>query len=229
MTGLISTGNQNLIARLRSDIQEVFGGRLKIKMYISDFSEEHPGENKAGIFFTSNIEGDGAPVEEPGSAAAPARILVGKPRDFQQFLDKEGPSYEEEFMLDLEINYDTGTFAVHHINLPGHLRNRGLGTQIVNKMEQLARELGMETVYVPSEHRATSFWLRNGYTFTFSGEKAFYEKNRDRSNLYVAYDLRKTINLCPDDLPGQNPDLHAAMRRHQKMKIRGGAYSGPGS
>ncbi|MCL6479033.1 MAG: GNAT family N-acetyltransferase [Peptococcaceae bacterium] len=194
MTGLINPVNQDLITRLRSDIQRVFADRLRIKMYINDFSEDHPGENKLDIFFTSDIESNGATGEEPEPAPAPVKLLVGIPRDYQQFLNKEGPSYEEEFMLDLEIDYDTLTLTVHHINLPGHLRNRGLGSRIVGKIEQLAREMGMEAVYIPSEHRATSFWLKNGYAFAFTVEKAFYEKNRDRSDLYVAYDLRKKIN-----------------------------------
>lgn len=208
MTGLVNMERLDLISRLRGEIQDFLGSQLKIKMFICDLLEEHPGENAVGVLFVSESEpgeaagpspsghsAKGIPQEEaPGDCTDPAVMLVGKHRDFQQFLNKEGSFYEEEFMLDLEFNYGTGICTVHYINLPGHLRNMGLGSAIVKQAEQLALEMDMEIIYVPSEHRATSFWLRNGYRFDIPGEKAFFEKNRGKANLYAAYDLRKKIS-----------------------------------
>lgn len=207
MSGLVNMERLELISRLRGEIQDMLDSRLKIKMFICDLLEEHPGENAVEVLFASESESreaagpsppcpsaNGSPQEEsPGSGTNQAAILVGKHRDFHQFLNKEGPFYEEEFMLELEFNYGTGVCTVHLINLPGRLRNKGLGSAIAAKSEQLALAMGMETIFVPSEHRATAFWLRNGYLFEIAGEKAFYEKNRDKPNLYVAYDLRKRI------------------------------------
>lgn len=193
MPGLVNLEIMDLISRLRGEIQDMLGGQLKLKMFIWDLLENHPGENAVGVMFV--IEADADPdVEASGSGPDPIIKLVGKHRDFQQFLNKEGPFYEQEFMLDLEFDYGTGVCTIHHINLPGQLRNKGLGTAIAEKTERLAVMMGMELMYVPSEHRATSFWLRNGYRFDVPGEQSFYEKNRDKSNLYVAYDLKKKIS-----------------------------------
>lgn len=206
MTGSLSSEKLDLISRLRGEIQEMLAGQLKLKMYVSDYLEEHPGENVLAVLFTSG-SGSGAESREsppdhvPGrdlrTDRQPARrkppVLVGKPRHFQQFLNKEGPDYDREFMLDLEFNYGSATCTIYHINLPGFLRGKGLGTIIVNGAELLARQMGMEKIYVPAEHRATPFWLKNGYRFGFPGEEAFFRKNSSRSNLYVAYDLRKEL------------------------------------
>ncbi|KKM12509.1 hypothetical protein SY88_02940 [Clostridiales bacterium PH28_bin88] len=94
----------------------------------------------------------------------------------QQFLNKEGPSYDQEFMLDIEINYDSETCTIHHINLPFLFREQGLGSRIILEIEKMAQKLGMKVMYIPSEHRATSFWLKNGFDFTFSQEKDFLRK-----------------------------------------------------
>jgi len=196
VTGLISIDMQEDIARFRNDMQDIFADRLKVKMHVQDLMEEHPGENALTIFLTSGVfkEADTAHQQENADVNTGKKgLLLGKPRDFQRFLNKEGPSYDGQFMLDLEINYDTGTCTIHHINLPLQLRNLGVGGLILEKTEKLAGRLGMTMIYAPSEHRATSFWLKNGYQFYFGGEKTFYEKNANKANLYVAYDLRKKI------------------------------------
>lgn len=196
VTGLMSIDIQEEIARFRNDMQDIFADRLKVKMHVQDLMEEHPGENALTIFLTSGvfIEGDTTPQQEEADGNTGKKgVLVGKSRDFQRFLNKEGPSYDGQFMLDLEINYDTGTCTIHNINLPLQLRKMGVGGLILEKTEGLAGRLGMTTIYAPSEHRATNFWLKNGYHFYFAQEKTFYEKNANKSNLYVAYDLRKRI------------------------------------
>ncbi|MCL6611403.1 MAG: GNAT family N-acetyltransferase [Peptococcaceae bacterium] len=195
----VSVENLDAISRLHGCIQGILESRLKVKMHISDFMEDNPGQNSLGVLFTSDAgaeaEAPGGPArrEEPDRKTGPAVFLVGKHRDFQQFLNKEGPFYDEEFMLDLEFNFDTKICTIHHINLPGRLRGKGLGSAIIEKTEKSAGEMGMRMIYVPSEHRATHFWLKNGYQFGFSRERSFYEKNREKPNLYVAYDLRKRI------------------------------------
>lgn len=195
MAGLMSIDMQDDIARFRNDMQNIFADRLKVKMHVQNLMEEHPGENALTIFLISGVftEVDTAPRREEADNAGKKGLLLGKSRDFQRFLNKEGPSYDGQFMLDLEINYDTGTCTIHHINLPLQLRNLGVGGLILEKTEKLAGRLGMTMIYAPSEHRATSFWLKNGYQFYFAGEKTFYEKNSNKSNLYVAYDLRKKL------------------------------------
>ena len=196
MAGLMSIDIQDNITRFRNDMQDIFADRLKVKMHVQDLMEEHPGENALTIFLTSGVftEADTCPQKEEASDNAGKKgLLVGKSRDFQRFLNKEGPSYDGQFMLDLEINYDSGTCTIHNINLPLQLRNLGVGGLILEKTEKMAGRLGMTMIYAPSEHRATSFWLKNGYQFYFAGEKTFYEKNANKPNLYVAYDLRKKI------------------------------------
>lgn len=186
----------NLITEFRSSIQGILSDNLKVKMHISDFSEEHLGENSLSVFLTSiagsAVKKEAKPVEAVRSTKE-RRKLMGKPRDFQYFLEKEGPAYDEEFMLDIEFDYDTGTCTIHHINLPLRMRGGGFGSRIVQKAELIAKKMGMVTVYVPAEHRATAFWLKNGYQFAFPAERNFYESNSERSNVYIAYDLRKSI------------------------------------
>lgn len=209
MPGLVDLERLDLVSCLRGEIQQMLGRQQKVKMFVCDLLEEHPGENAVGVLFVSEADtgeesaplpagpvsgGSGQRRNGSGSVQDQQVILVGKPREFQQFLNKEGPFYNQEFMLDLEFNYGTEICTVHNINLPSHLRNSGLGSAIIKKTEDLARAMGMKTVCVPSEHRATAFWLKNGYRFEIPGEKIFYEKNKDKTNLYVAYDLRKIIS-----------------------------------
>lgn len=206
MTGWLSTENLDLIARLHGKVQDLFEGRIRLRMHVWDFSEDHPGESAVGVLLLSDTvpaahTGDNcvAAQEKNSPRAGGSRrsgdvsgpVLVGKPREFQEFLNKEGPDYEEGFMLDLEFNYGSGTCTIHNINLPGRLRGGGFGSAIILEAERLAREMGMQSVYAPSEHRSTSFWLKNGYRFTYEGEEGFFLKNRERPRLYVAYDLRK--------------------------------------
>lgn len=195
MAGILNIKIINLIARFRKDIQEIFEGYLKIKMQLSDLSEETPEENTLNILFNSDTSaGDPSPeAVKAGPEPHSLRRLVGKPWEFQHFMNKEGPSYDEEFMLDLEFNYDHGICTIHHINLPLHIRGRGVGGCIVEKTEHLAHRMGMKVVYVPAEHRATAFWIKKGYQFNFQAEQTFYEANSGRSNIYIAYDLRKHI------------------------------------
>ncbi len=147
-----------------------------------------------GIVLASDT---GREEEPPNSGVEISPPVAGSPqivdrhRIFQQFLTKEGVYYHLEFMLDLEFNYQTGICTIHHLNLPSHLRNMGFGSRLIGETEKLARKLSMTAVKVPSEHRATSFWLKNGYGFTFSHEKDFYTKHMGRDNLYLAYDLQK--------------------------------------
>lgn len=186
----------NLITEFRGNIQGILPDYFKVKMHISDFSEEHLGENSLSVFLTSIAVSAEKKEETPVEAVRSTkdrRKLLGKPRDFQHFLEKEGPAYDEEFMLDIEFDFDTGTCTIHHINLPLRMRGGGAGSRIVQKAELLAKIMGMAAVYVPAEHRATSFWLKNGYRFAFPAEKSFYEGNSQRSNIYIAYDLRKNI------------------------------------
>ncbi|MFZ5649245.1 MAG: hypothetical protein ACOY4I_00120 [Bacillota bacterium] len=186
----------NLITEFRNNIQSIFSDQLRVKMQVSSFSEEHLGGSSLSVFLTSeaaSAEKQKTLTEEALLSTKARRKLLGKPRDFQRFLDKEGPSYDKEFMLDIEFDYNTGTCTIHHINLPLHMRDRGFGGCIVQKAELLAKKMGMTDVYVPAEHRATAFWLKRGYRFTFPAEKIFYESNSGRSNIYIAYDLRKNI------------------------------------
>lgn len=209
MSGTLSVEKLAMITRLRGDIQEQLEGELKIKMIVCDLMEEHPGENAVGVLLLSDsgavAEGAFPPAPGGGEPAVDARqskyqpdtgstaVLVGKHRDFQQFLNKEGPLYEDEFMLDLEFNYNSETCTVHNLNLPGRLRGKGLGSAIISIIERLARNMDLQLIYAPSEHRATSFWLKNGYRFKYPVEEDFFRKNSHKPNLYVAYDLRKPI------------------------------------
>ena len=102
---------------------------------------------------------------------------------------------ENEFIIDLELNYDTGTALLYHIALPQNMRNKGLGTMIVHIIERLAGKLGLQSITLPAEHNSTGFWLKLGYQFRYPVEKIFYNQHSKRQNLNLAYDLHKNLQL----------------------------------
>ncbi|HBX22062.1 MAG TPA: N-acetyltransferase [Desulfotomaculum sp.] len=106
---------------------------------------------------------------------------------------------ENEFIIDLELNYHTGAALLYHITLPRGQRNQGLGTRLVHTIERLVRELGLQSISLPAEHHSTEFWLKLNYRFRYPGEGNFYAKHANRQNLNLAYDLYKNLPpLTPD-------------------------------
>lgn len=196
MTPVNNVDRLKLITEFRNYVQDLLSGAIKVKMQLTDLLENHPHQNSLSVFLTSfNTSGEKkkTPPGEAVRSAGERRKLLGKPRDYQRFLDKEGPSYDEGFMLDIEFDFDAGTCTVHNINLPLRMRNLGIGGGIVRGAEILAKKMDMSVMSVPAEHRAAAFWLKNGYSFSFESEKKFYQSNSGRSNLYIAYDMRKEI------------------------------------
>jgi len=107
---------------------------------------------------------------------------------------------ENEFIIDLELDYHTGVALLYHITLPRHQRNQGLGTRLVHTIERLIGELGMQSISVPAEHQSTEFWLKLNYRFRYPGERNFYAQHANRQNLNLAYDLYKDIQPATPDL-----------------------------
>ena len=102
---------------------------------------------------------------------------------------------ENEFIIDLEFNYHTKTALLYHITLPQNLRNKGLGTMIVQLIELLAGKLGLQSISLPAEHDSTRFWLKLDYQFRYPGEKNFYDQHAKRQNLNLAYELYKDLKI----------------------------------
>ncbi|KJS12729.1 MAG: hypothetical protein VR67_08335 [Peptococcaceae bacterium BRH_c8a] len=106
---------------------------------------------------------------------------------------------ENEFIIDLELDYHTGVALLYHITLPRNQRNQGLGTMLVHTIEHLAWELGLQSISLPAEHHSTEFWLKLNYRFQYPGEGNFYAQHANHQNLNLAYDLYKNLQpLTPD-------------------------------
>lgn len=189
----------DLFSRFRDRVEETFGGALTVRLVTE---EPVAGRHTCSIMLTGELTAKpqppaGAPAagdEESARGNSGTKTIVGKHIDLQGFFRKDEPPYSEEFMLDLEFNPGNRTCTIHNINLPYFLRERGAGSKIIREIEKLCRSLGMQYVYVPSEHDATNFWLKQGYRFTFGHEQSFFLKNRQRKNIFIAYDLRKDLN-----------------------------------
>lgn len=182
----------DFFSEFRNRVEELFEGRLSIRL-ITEESDTHN--------YPNSILLAGEPVEKPEHVSNGAeetnqpkieiKTIIGKHLELKSFFNKDEPPYSEEFMLDLEFDYGTETCTIHHINLPYCLRDRGAGSQIIKEIENLCHVMGMKNIYVPSEHNATNFWLKHGYQFNFDHEKRFFDRNRQKKNIFIAYDLRK--------------------------------------
>ena len=124
--------------------------------------------------------------------AAPEKVIVGRYAELKnRFYNKNVPPFSEKFLLDLEYEYSSRVCTIHYLNLPANFRGRGVGAQVVKKVEELAKRLGMRAIAVPAEHNAVAFWLRQGYCFKQVQESEFFHRHKNRKDLFIAYDLRK--------------------------------------
>lgn len=110
-----------------------------------------------------------------------------------------GDSPEQEFIIDLQLNFSSGTAVLFHIALPLFRRKTGLGTRIMGEIEKTLTKLGFKNISLPAEHHSTGFWLKKGYRFRFAPEREFYEKNKSRDNLHVAYELEKFLGVHQEE------------------------------
>ncbi len=100
---------------------------------------------------------------------------------------------EQEFIIDIEIDLHTKTAVLYHIALPLNIRHQGMGTGIVAEIEKMMRSLGLRYISLPAEHHSTGFWLKSGYRFKHAHEHQFYNANKHRENLHIAYELEKIL------------------------------------
>lgn len=138
--------------------------------------------------------------------------LAEKPRVFVDEIFMDASCNGGEFILDVRFNYDERRCELYNIEIPSSLRRMGIGTRIVRELEKMAREFGLESVYVPAEHESVFFWLKLGYSFANPLEESFFYKNKERGQLYLAYDMRKYLASHPPRSDVQGPS--AGMETH---------------
>ena len=109
-------------------------------------------------------------LERPKGAEPQADIEAGR-REFREYLEKGYPMFVAENETQDLIGYlvcrieDNIVWAESLFVLP-ECRRKGVASRLYDKAEELARELGEDTVYNwvhPNNHRIISFLAKRGY------------------------------------------------------------------
>lgn len=106
------TDHMNLFSQFRNKVEELFEGHLSIRLITEEAgvanypnsimlvgeTTERPEPTPDHLF----AQGETDAAREKGIV----KTIIGKHVDLQGFFNKDEPPYSEEFMLDLEFDYD---------------------------------------------------------------------------------------------------------------------------
>lgn len=65
--------------------------------------------------------------------------------------------------LQLEFCPDYNIITVEFVCLPDNERGKGIGTRVLNYLEEFALSLGYKVLTLSSMHESERFWLKNGF------------------------------------------------------------------
>ena len=93
-------------------------------------------------------------------------ILQGPKDDFKpgsQWKVGDLHGYAELLLMDDSKAYFENTLYIEHLFVKENLRGKGYGRSLYDKVEKLARNIGVKYIQLDSEEEAVWFWLKLGF------------------------------------------------------------------